>query len=339
VFVHVTKETPDEGEERGVFIHLGGAMSVSFYLAGRNSKPMLGSYVSPPTTPFGGSMTRPTEYVVSSGPLSVSFNERITTEPNKSPGKITLPILQQSRAYGLLPCNNDLSPLVVSADASAGVGNPAAVAAAVQSGLAEIGSLIKPLFYKDAVNTLFVEPSVSERTVEEWQEWITPTPQPEPGWKNPKWFEELEILPEIPWKVPRPRPGDPWEIDVDSLVGVKRRNDWLVNPITALVFDGELIGSSGRTRVTMLPSSALMTAIVGGATPVSVTTGGGVGPATVAVTEVGVAGLPAVLTPNVGTLNVVGAAGFNAPLANNLTATNLNVAAIGGRIASGRFNR
>ena len=337
VFIHVTKETPDEGEERGVFIHLGGAMSVSFYLAGRNSKPVPGSYVSPPTTPFGGSMTRPTEYVVSSGPLSVSFNERITTEPNKSPGKSIVAILQQSRAYGLLPCNNDLSPLVVSSDASAGASNPAAVAAAVQSGLAEIGSLIKPVFYKDAVNTLFVEPSVSERTVEEWQEWVTPTPQPEPGWKNPKWFDEVEILPEIPWKVPRPMPGDPWEIDVDSLVGVKRRNDWLVNPITALVFDGELIGSGGRAPVTMLPSSALTSAVVGGAMPVSLTAGGGVGPATVAVTDVRVGGATAVLTPE--TLNVVGAAGFNAPLAHNLTAANLNVAGIAGRIAISRFNR
>ena len=33
---------------------------------------------------------------------------------------------------------------------------------------------MKPVFYQDNAHTLFVEPNVTERTIEEWQEWVTP---------------------------------------------------------------------------------------------------------------------------------------------------------------------
>ena len=326
VFVHVTREAPDEGEERGVFIHMSAPIGMSFYLAGRNSKPIAGTYVSPPAMPFAGSRTRPTEYLMSDGPLSVSFNERIATEPGKSSGKISAPILQQARRFTVLPCNNELNPLVVSSEASAGASNPAAVSAAVQSGLAEIGSLIKPIFYKDGVNTLFVEPAVTERTVEEWQEWVTQTPLPEPGWRNPKWFDELEIVPEVPWRIPKPRPGDPWSIDAESLVTIKQKDDWLVNPITALEFDGGLIGPEGRAPIRILASSELSAAVMAGAIPVAVNAGGGLGPSAVAVVAGGSSPQTAVFTQEAAGLNVVGGGGFNAPLANNFNATSINLA-------------
>lgn len=335
VFVHVSKETPDEGEERGVFIHLGGSFSASFFLAGRNSKPVAGPYLPAPAMPFVGSVARPTEYAVSSGAFSVSYNERISAEPGVSSGKVTAPIFQESRAHSILPCNNDLTPMVASSEASAGAANPAAVAAAVQSGLGEIASLMKPVFYKDAVNTLFVEPSVRERTLEEWQEWVTPAPQPDPGWRDPKWFDDLRIFPEIPFKIPRPMPGDPPAIDVDSLIPIKRRDDWLVNPATALVFDGALIGQAGRTPVTMLPAAALSEALDAGALPVAVHAGSDVGPALVAVTP----GHAVALTSGGAALNVVGAAGFTAPLNVNLLASPLNVAGLAGRIGMGRVER
>ena len=43
-------------------------------------------------------------------------------------------------------------------------------------------------------------------------------------------------------------PGDPMgdRIDPESLIKVKPVDDWLVNPVTALSFDGELIGPAGR---------------------------------------------------------------------------------------------
>src|SRR5207249_2881742 len=155
-----------------------------------------------------------------------------------------------------------------------------AVATAVQSGLPEISALMKPVFYKDGVNTLFIEPSVSERTVEEWQDWVTQTPVPEQGWYLPDWFDRVVMVPDVPWRDPRPGPGDPWvTVDPYSLIKVTPVDDWLVNPVTALSFDGSLIGPAGRSPITLLPSMDVSAAVMGGAIPVAVNAGSDVGPA------------------------------------------------------------
>ena len=68
---------------------------------------------------------------------------------------------------------------------------------------------MKPVFYQDNAHTFFVEPSVTERTIEEWQEWVTRTPQPEPGWQKPDWWKDIVVVPEMPRKWPIPDPRDP----------------------------------------------------------------------------------------------------------------------------------
>lgn len=324
VFVHVTKD------ERGVYIHLGGQIHAAFYLAGRNSKPIERGYLPPPEMKFTNSSVRPTEYQAS-GPLSVTFNQRISSKPDGSSRNFTAQILEQGDTFAILPCNNDLTPLVVSAEASANASNPAAVVAAVQSGLPEILALMKPVFYKDEVNTLFIEPSVSERTVEEWQEWVTQTPVPEPGWHLPDWFDDVVIVPEVPWKEPRPGPGDPWlEVDPDALVTVKRVDDWLVNPVTALSFDGSLVGATGRSPITILQSMDVATAVAGGAIPVALNAGSDVGPATSVIVAGASSPETDLLTHTTATLNVVGASGFNATLGQNVNSVTMNLGAIAG---------
>ena len=43
---------------------------------------------------------------------------------------------------------------------------------AIAQGIEGITSIIKPVFYQDNEHTLFIEPNVTERTIEEWQEWV-----------------------------------------------------------------------------------------------------------------------------------------------------------------------
>jgi len=338
VSIHITKEAPDEGEERGVFVHLGTPIGVSFYLAGRNSKPTQGWYFGRPAMPFTGTTVRATQYDASNA-LSVSFHERISSDPAASNPKITKPILQQGGSYSIVPCNNELTPMVVSTDASEGADAPDVVAAAVQSGLTEIGTLLKPVFYKDTRNTLFIEPSVTERTIEEWQDWVTTTPVPEPGYLDPDWFDQFEILPTYPWREPWP-PVDPWVItDPDSLVKVLPVDDWLVNPVTAVAFDGVLVGANGRAPIAVLPSADVSLAVLGGALPIEINAGGGVDGSKVLVAVGGASPETSVLTHGSATLNVIGAGGLNKTLIENANAVNIGREAFGAMGAGRAFGR
>lgn len=324
VLIHVSKQPYENGEERGVYIHLGAPFNEAFYLAGRNSIPEKAekaTFKSPPVNPYNASTVNATQYA-GSGRFKVTFNSRITTgQSDPIPSPETPSILDQGGgSYTILPCNNDITlrPQDVDSIAASDTG---AVRTAIDRGLAEIASLMKPLFYQDNRHTLFIEPNVTERTIEEWQEWVTRTPQPEPGWIDPEWWKDIPIKPEIPWKLPLPTPGDPpWfaPIDPASLLKVKQQEDWLVNPATALLFNGELIGPKGRLDVTILPSIDVGFAVALGGSPVGVHPGSsiGSGATSVLIDTLGVerAGLERVE----GGLNVIGGAGLNSILVQNV---------------------
>jgi len=325
VFIHVSKEPSENGEERGVYIHLGGAINQAFYLAGRNSTPereVYGKHGPKPANAYSANTPRATRYS-GSDTLKVTFKRRITTEDGMAPVEPTETpsILGQGGNYTLLPCDNDIKlggPTTDSLDA----GDPEAVAGAVERGLPEIASLMKPLFYQDNAHTLFIEPSVEERTIEEWQEWVTRTPQPESSMPD-RWKDLMKpAIPEL--KPPRLIDlGDPiWRspIDHNSRINVASEHDWLVNPATGLLFEGELIGPGGRGGLAVLPATELAGAIAEGGMPVNVHAGSELAPGSTMVALTSDALDQAGLAQAAGTLNVVGSSGFNSALAQNLDA-------------------
>lgn len=322
VFIHVSKEAYDGGEERGVSITLGGAIKGSFYLAGRNSIPEEGGYIGKPGNPYNANDVQPTRYGGSDS-LTVTFKQRITTESGKQTKVVnnSLSILQKSATYSLLPCNNDI--LGGPAPESLDVDKAEAVAKAIEAGLPEIASLIKPVFYQNSKDTLFVEPNVTERTVEEWKGWITLPPQSEPGWGIPDRWKEVVVIPETPWKPPIPDPGDPWRFHVDpgSLINPTPEYDWLLNPLTAFRFDDEVIGPNGRAGIVVLPSHEVAGAVPNDALLANIHIGSDLPMGAVAIvpnTLLAHAGIAKVA----GGLNVVGAAGFSSELAQNFNELN-----------------
>jgi hypothetical protein len=315
VFIHVSKEPYEDGEERGVYIHLGGVINQAFYLAGRNSAPEQASYAAKPGNPYYSANKPLANRYSGSGPLKVGFQERITTEPGKPPPKANTSILRQGGGYTLLPCDNNLTALGVSEDAYLNAANPAAVKAAIERGVGEIALLMKPVFYQDNAHTLFVEPNVTERTIEEWQEWVTRPPQSEPGWQM-----ELPFVPEILWKQMITDPGDPRRIPIDpgSLINPISDRDWLVNPGTAMEFDGVLIGPAGQPGLEILSAAGISEA----GSRINVNPGSGLASGSTVVLT-GAATLEKTgLTQGAGGLNVVGSAGFNSVLEKNFNELN-----------------
>jgi hypothetical protein len=319
VFIHVSKEPYEDGEERGVFIHLGGAITQAFYLQGRNSAPESRGYAAPPTNPFSSANAQTTTRYRGSSALQVRFKEKITTEPGKTPAPAVCDILRPGKAYTLLPCDNELLPFGVSEEAYRNAANPQAVKAAIESGLGEIAALMRPVFYQDNRHTFFVEPSVTEKTVEEWQEWVTRTPQAEPLLPEYPWWKEIVVIPEMPWKPPLPDPLDP-RITPDVVINPALDRDWLINPTTALAFDNVLLGPTGQPGLEVMTTVMTTMDQPAPGAHINVNPGSAV-PGSVVVTAehtfersgLAVAG---------GGLNIVGRGGLNEGLAQNVKGLN-----------------
>lgn len=324
MFIHVTKEPYENGEERGVYIHLSDPIDQAFYLAGRNSTPEKDHYSSAPANPYSSANDPRANRYAGSGDLKVSFQARITTEPGKTSPKANPSILQGGDSYIVLPCDNNLTALGGSEEAFQGAANPEAVKAAIESGLGEIASLTKPMFYQDNRHTLFVEPEVTERTIEEWQEWVTRTPQPESDWRNPHWWEKVVVIPEIPRKRPFPELKDPrlgFEIDQGSLINPRPDRDWLMNPATVLTFDDALIGPTGQPGLHILAGQvAEVIAIVDRS--VNVNPGSALAAGSVVVRADEPTFKQSGLIQATGGINVVGNAGFTSALEKNFNELN-----------------
>ncbi|CAH1073230.1 neuraminidase-like domain-containing protein [Candidatus Nitrotoga sp. 1052] len=317
VFVHVSKAY-ENGEERGVYIHLGGAINQAFHLAGRNSTPEKDSYATKPDNPYNSANMGLANRYSGNSEFKVSFQERITTGTVNTTQNANLNILQQGGAYTLLPCDNNLMALGVSEE---GYINPAVAKAAIESGIGEIASLMKPVFYQDNAHTFFVEPNVTERTIEEWQEWVMLPPRYEQPWLDPDWWKKNVVIPKIPNKGPTPDPGEPrggFRINQRSLIQPIPSRDWLVNSGTGLMFDGSLIGPRGQPGLQILLSGGVGKEGV----PINVNPGSGLTSGSTVVLTGGATLEQSGLTQVGGGLNIVGGGGFNSALAQNLNEWN-----------------
>lgn len=349
VYIHVSKAY-DAGEERGVYITLGGNIKKSFYLAGRNSTPVETNYKAKPVNPYNANQVHPTRYGGDKS-LTVTFKQRIVTTVGKSTVTATksLELLEKGTKYTLLPCNNDITlggaptetrdpdkfeavdqslPEIVSA-----------VDKAIAAGLPEIASLIKPVFYQNSKDTLFVEPNVTERTLEEWKEWLPRSAQSESERRIPDKWKEVVVIAGIPWNSRFPDPREPGYLPIDraALINLKPGYDWLVNPLTGLRLDDEVIGSSGRAGIVVLPSHEISEDATNDALLANIHIGSDFPMGSVAVvpsTLLDQAGI----TKVAGGLNVVGGAGFSSGLAQN--ANELNKFRFNaGRSGAGRTDR
>jgi hypothetical protein len=258
--LHVSKKYNNAGDELGVFIAFNNTFT-SFYLEGRNSAPREDLAIAPPSDPFGVSESS------SDLQLTVNFTETIETT-NGATIATTKPhvILNKVVGLSLLHCNGDVSlgapntgasPSNLSSEAQSLVG----------SGTAEIAALIKPVFYQDSLYTLFVQPNVTEHTVEEFDGWVYIPPPG--GVKLPTLPPGgIHIVPSFPVK-PGSLPHKPWEIPFDP-VSITKPNqgiDWLANPVTALRFGGQVIGPAGGIDLTRTFTAPSMSVGAGVVTP------------------------------------------------------------------------
>jgi hypothetical protein len=117
--------------------------------------------------------------------------------------------------------------------------------------LSKVGGLIAPFFFKDASDrsagvggafrderTFFVEPSLTEMVVQEWEGWAVPPPSGSSI--DPGMFDYVEVQPQIPG-VPKPIDPDP----VYSIGAIAPVIDWVTHPQTTIEYHGVPVGKDG----------------------------------------------------------------------------------------------
>lgn len=314
---NISNSTEKRISERGLFVNMSGyGTQQAFYRANGNSA-LSGDYCGDeaPASAYNKIGERVTSYL-GSGPLAVRFKQRIGGMPQEE--SVTILELQEEKSFTLLPCNNDIPTPQAIEDAYKTADETAEVKKAIESGLKEIMSLMKPVFYQDDEHTLFMEPTVVERTIEEWKEYGAPV-------ESVVASTETAIIVEVEPQdaepplglIEVPEDGFPF-LDPVSKYNVRSPKDWMINRRTVVVFDGEATGPKGGYGIKMLDANKVTGAIVAGGSVVTAHAMGALA-ADAAVVFTGAATPEAhgLSSPAEG-LMVVGAGGFNPALAHSL---------------------
>lgn len=120
---------------------------------------------------------------------------------------------------------------------------------------AERRRFIDPFFYQNELHSFLVEPTLTETTITEWEDWAIVLPR-DPIRLTPEDLEELHIEASIPIKKGQPLP--PFEPEPVSRFKLKIANDWVTDPTTVLVLDDNvLIGKVGALDLNIAIPSQL----------------------------------------------------------------------------------
>jgi hypothetical protein len=176
-----------------------------------------------------------------SGTLQVSFQSAIASDETSSTE--TENILQSLNNYALLTCGNPVVPAFLPPD---------------DPDYQEAGTLVSPFFFKDDSNpnfasqatfqderTFFVQPSLTETIVLEWQGWAIAPSQPLQVAVDPNLVNQIPVVAQVPTAGPVPiNPGDP----VYSIFPMQNLTDWVTNPSVAISYGGVAIGKNGAIK-------------------------------------------------------------------------------------------
>lgn len=253
--ISVSKEIDANGNEGAVRIHLGFAYpddGSAFRVTSKNCDPDLNEqywqpppenvYINSAPYPVATLYTNSAPYLdptlsTGSGSLSSDFQTAISSDGTTAP--TSEKILDTLNDFALLLCANPVAPPFL---------NPS------EKLYWEAGALVAPFFFKDAANpnagtqstffdelTFFVQPSLTEQTVTDWDGWaIAPSP-PAQIWSDPSVVNTINVVAQVPTGYLPPNLGDP----VYSKFSLQSREDWATNQATAISFGNTLVGKTG----------------------------------------------------------------------------------------------
>jgi hypothetical protein len=268
VYIRITKEVADNGGEGAVNVHLDFPSATTadaeyfaawefwflnallngivgpvplpnfvFRVTSKNCDPELASsfFDFAPPNPYNTSGVDATLLTGASN-LSSSFQSNISGGTSTTD---TEAILQTVNNFALLPCSN---PVV-----------PSPFLDPSEPFYQEAGSLVSPFFCKDTAHpstnnelTFFVQPSLTEPTIVEWEGWAILPSTPTTNWSDAGFLNQIHLVAQVPVAGPVPvNPGDP----VYSVFPMQKNIDWAASPGTALRYGNVFVGKNGGINV------------------------------------------------------------------------------------------
>jgi peptidoglycan hydrolase-like protein with peptidoglycan-binding domain len=118
------------------------------------------------------------------------------------------------------------------------------------TGSNEIDGLVRPFFYQDHKHTFYVEPTVTEQTFHEWEEWVVASPATKWEYDIPQYWEEKPPIID-----PSDPVIDPGPVDVISQYAIFNpknmfaSQDVLLAPTVTVQFGNSVIGAQGAINV------------------------------------------------------------------------------------------
>jgi hypothetical protein len=125
--------------------------------------------------------------------------------------------------------------------------NPAVAAAVADAASADINKFVNPFFYQDEQHTFFVEPTLTETTIPEWDSYVISNPRYEADWS--RYYEKLPVVVNVP-VISRP----PDSIDPVAHFVVNPERDWVTDPATVLQYGDRFIGQEGGLDLKVVPA-------------------------------------------------------------------------------------
>jgi hypothetical protein len=108
----------------------------------------------------------------------------------------------------------------------------------------QFAPLISPFFFQDKAHTFFVEPTLTENTFIEWEDWTI---------QQPEWeldIDDIVLESNVPEWVD---PAGPITYDPLSIYELEFTTDWVTADKTLLAYDQAWVGVSGGVNVQVLP--------------------------------------------------------------------------------------
>jgi hypothetical protein len=117
---------------------------------------------------------------------------------------------------------------------------------------ADIGPIVAPFFYIDKKNTLFVEPRVTETTIEQGNGFTVLNPFYADVLDNADHWLEMDVAAQVPGPGPQEALGPTEIITAGNKYVMQKAKDWLTGPVAAVEFDGTAIGAEGGINKSVL---------------------------------------------------------------------------------------
>jgi peptidoglycan hydrolase-like protein with peptidoglycan-binding domain len=211
-FIHVTEET-----DGSVTIHLSNWLDKAFRVVSRNAPPQVRDAEYAPAPPFF--VWYEGARYAGSEALWVYFEDKVTSTVSSEESTWTFqPLLGTTGEYQL---TTPSAPLTRYAPAIAG--------------------LVSPFFFADERHTFYVEPTVTEKTIVEWNDWVL-TPWFRLDVEDEATLDKIEIKPHVQLEF-KPEALDP--IGPVAKYRISTPQDWVTRPEAVVQFDGKVIGAGG----------------------------------------------------------------------------------------------